>query len=193
MTVRDFRTPLAKVEGLGAARAGTLHFWHQRMTAVALVPLSIWFVASALAYVGAAQGAVAAYFAEPVNAAVMFLFILASTYHMSLGVQIIIEDYFHHEGQKIAAHAHGPGAGGWYGPPPPDWATAWHRFTIERRSNYVAFGVDDDVKVRFTAAMPSTPMAIALDTKVGFPWAEGPDATTPDPVWLQCAGVTWQP
>jgi succinate dehydrogenase / fumarate reductase membrane anchor subunit len=103
MTIRDFRTPLAKVEGLGAARAGTLHFWHQRMTAVALVPLSIWFVASALAYVGAEQGAVAAYFAEPVNAALMFLFVVASTYHMSLGVQIIIEDYFHHEGQKIAA------------------------------------------------------------------------------------------
>lgn len=102
MTARDFRTALAKVEGLGAAKAGTLHFWHQRMTAVALVPLAIWFVASALAYVGAEQGAVAAYFAEPVNAVLMFLFVLASAYHMSLGVQIIIEDYFHHEGQKIA-------------------------------------------------------------------------------------------
>ena len=96
------RTPLAKIEGLGSAKAGTLHFWHQRMTAVALIPLSIWFVASALAYVGADQGAVAAYFAEPVNAVPMFLFIVASTYHMSLGLQIIIEDYFHNEGQKIA-------------------------------------------------------------------------------------------
>jgi succinate dehydrogenase / fumarate reductase, membrane anchor subunit len=97
------RTPLARVEGLGSAKSGTHHFWMQRVTAVALVPLSIWFVASALAYVGAEQGAVAAYFAEPVNAVPMFLFILASTYHMSLGVQIIIEDYFHNEGQKIAA------------------------------------------------------------------------------------------
>jgi succinate dehydrogenase / fumarate reductase membrane anchor subunit len=103
MTARDLRTPLAQVEGLGTARSGTSHFWHQRMTAVALVPLSLWFVASALAYVGAEQGAVAAYFAEPINAILMFLFVLASTYHMSLGVQIIIEDYFHHEGQKIAA------------------------------------------------------------------------------------------
>jgi len=99
---RSLRTPLAKIEGLGAAKSGTLHFWHQRMTAVALVPLSIWFVASALAYVGAEQGAVAAYFAEPINAVPMFLFIVASTYHMSLGVQTIIEDYFHNEGQKIA-------------------------------------------------------------------------------------------
>jgi succinate dehydrogenase / fumarate reductase membrane anchor subunit len=96
------RTPLGRIEGLGAAKSGTQHFWHQRMTAVALVPLSIWFVASALAYVGAEQGAVGAYFAEPVNAVPMFLFILASTYHMSLGVQIIIEDYIHNEGQKIA-------------------------------------------------------------------------------------------
>jgi succinate dehydrogenase / fumarate reductase membrane anchor subunit len=101
MTAR-LRTPLAKIEGLGSAKAGTLHFWHQRLTAVALIPLSIWFAASALAYVGADQGAVAAYFAEPVNAVPMFLFIIASTYHMSLGLQIIIEDYFHKESQKIA-------------------------------------------------------------------------------------------
>ena len=101
MTAR-LRTPLAKIEGLGSAKAGTLHFWHQRTTAVALVPLSIWFVASAIAYVGADQGAVAAYFAEPINAVPMFLFIVASTYHMSLGIQVIIEDYFHNEGQKIA-------------------------------------------------------------------------------------------
>jgi succinate dehydrogenase / fumarate reductase membrane anchor subunit len=97
------RTPLARIEGLGAAHSGTLHFWHQRMTAVALVPLSIWFVASALAYVGADQGAVAAYFAEPVNAVPMFLFIVAGIYHMSLGLQVIIEDYVHQEGRKIAA------------------------------------------------------------------------------------------
>ncbi|HEY4264995.1 MAG TPA: succinate dehydrogenase, hydrophobic membrane anchor protein [Micropepsaceae bacterium] len=101
MTAR-LRTPLSRIEGLGAGRSGTMHFWHQRMTAVALVPLSIWFVASALAYVGADQGAVAAYFAEPVNAVPMFLFVVASTYHMSLGLQIIIEDYIHQEGQKIA-------------------------------------------------------------------------------------------
>ena len=101
MTAR-MRTPLARVDGLGAAKAGTMHFWHQRVTAVALVPLSIWFVASALAYVGAEQGAVAAYFAEPINAVPMFLFIVASVYHMSLGLQVIIEDYIHQEGAKIA-------------------------------------------------------------------------------------------
>ena len=102
MTTR-LRTPLGKIEGLGSAMSGTQHFWRQRVTAVALVPLAIWFVASALAYVGAEQGAVATYFSEPVNAVPMLLFILAATYHMSLGVQTIIEDYVHKEGQKIAA------------------------------------------------------------------------------------------
>jgi succinate dehydrogenase / fumarate reductase, membrane anchor subunit len=95
------RTPLGRVEGLGSARSGTHHFWHQRLTAVALVPLSVWFVASALAYVGAEQGAVAAFFAEPAEAILMFLFIVAAVYHMSLGLQVIIEDYIHQEGVKI--------------------------------------------------------------------------------------------
>jgi len=97
-----FRTPLRRIEGLGAAKTGTTHFLRQRLTAVALVPLSVWFVASALAYVGAEQGAVAAFFAEPLNAILMALFLLAALYHMSLGLQVIIEDYVHQEGLKLA-------------------------------------------------------------------------------------------
>ena len=97
----DLRTPLARVEGLGSAKSGTTHFWQQRVTAAALVPLSVWFVSSALAYVGAEQGAVAAFFAEPVEAILMFLFIVAAVHHMSLGLQVIIEDYIHQEGMKL--------------------------------------------------------------------------------------------
>ena len=104
------RTPLARIEGLGAAHTGTLHFWRQRLTAVALIPLSVWFVASALAYVGAEQGAVAAFFAIPLNAILMFLLIVAAIYHMSLGLQVIIEDYIHREGLKIALLALSRGA-----------------------------------------------------------------------------------
>ena len=100
---RSFRTPLGRVDGLGAAKSGTGHFWRQRLTALALVPLSVWFVASALAYVGAEQGAVAAFFAQPLNAILMFLFVLAAVYHMSLGLQIIVEDYVHREGLKLVA------------------------------------------------------------------------------------------
>jgi len=95
------RTPLSRIEGLGSAKSGTAHFWQQRVTAVALVPLSVWFVASALAYVGAEQGAVAAFFAEPAEAILMFLFIVAAIHHMSLGLQVIIEDYIHQEGMKL--------------------------------------------------------------------------------------------
>ncbi len=98
---RSFRSPLGRIEGLGTAKAGTSHFLHQRITAVALVPLSVWFAASALAYVGAERGAVGAFFAQPINAILMALFILAAVYHMSLGLQTIIEDYFHQEGLKL--------------------------------------------------------------------------------------------
>ena len=101
MSGTRLRTPLGRIEGLGSSKSGTIHFWHQRLTAVALVPLSVWFVASALAYVGAEQGAVAAFFAEPVDAILMFLFIVAAVYHMSLGLQVIIEDYIHQEGTKL--------------------------------------------------------------------------------------------
>lgn len=101
MNAPRIRTPLAKIEGLGSARSGTHHFWALRVSSVALVPLSIWFVASALAYVGAGQGPVAAYFSEPINAVLMFLFIITCAYHTSLGLQTVIEDYFHQESIKI--------------------------------------------------------------------------------------------
>ena len=101
MKSTEFRTPRARVEGLGAAHTGTLHFWRQRLTAVALIPLSVWFVASALAYVGAEQGAVATFFAAPVNAILMFLLIFAAVSHMSIGLQVIVEDYIHGDALKL--------------------------------------------------------------------------------------------
>ena len=98
---RDYRTPRARVEGLGAARSGTTHFLHQRISAVALVPLSIWFVFAALELVGDNLAEVMVFLGEPMNAVLMFGFLTAALYHMSLGVQIIIEDYVHREGVKI--------------------------------------------------------------------------------------------
>ena len=96
------RTPLGQVEGLGSAKAGTAHFLHQRMTAAVLAPLSIWFALAALSHVGDGQGAVAAFFGRPVNAVLMFLFLGSALYHMTLGLQIVIEDYFHNEVLKLA-------------------------------------------------------------------------------------------
>ena len=97
----DMRTPLSRIEGLGAAHSGTRHFWHQRMTAVALVPLSIWFVIAVLGLVGANLAEVLVFFGAPLNAVLMLAFLGAALYHMSLGLQTIIEDYIHQEGLKV--------------------------------------------------------------------------------------------
>ena len=95
-------TPLNRVEGLGSAKTGTGEFWRQRVTAVALVPLSIWFVWSALALVGAEQSDAIAFLRDPLNAVLMLLFLFAALYHMAIGMQIIVEDYIHQPGLKIA-------------------------------------------------------------------------------------------
>jgi succinate dehydrogenase / fumarate reductase membrane anchor subunit len=97
----ELRTPLARATGLGSAGRGTEHFWRQRMSAVALIPLSIWFVVSALSLVGANLAETLVFLAEPMNAILMFLFLFAALYHMTLGVQVVIEDYIHGERVKL--------------------------------------------------------------------------------------------
>jgi succinate dehydrogenase / fumarate reductase membrane anchor subunit len=97
----DLRTPLARIRGLGSSKTGTKDFVHQRMTAAALLPLSLWFVLAALAQVGASQAQVAAFLGSPVNAVLMFLFLSTALYHMSIGLQVVIEDYVHTEGLKL--------------------------------------------------------------------------------------------
>ena len=96
------QTPLARVEGLGAAHSGTGHFWRQRVGAVALIPLSAWFVYAALTLVGADRETVVAFLHQPVNAIAMALFVIATLHHSVLGLQVVVEDYVHTEGWKIA-------------------------------------------------------------------------------------------
>jgi succinate dehydrogenase / fumarate reductase, membrane anchor subunit len=98
----SMRTPLGRVRGLGAARSGTSHFWRQRLTAVANVPLVIAFVVILISLIGRNHAAVVQIIGSPPVAIVMLLFILSITYHMRLGMQVIIEDYVHHEGHRIA-------------------------------------------------------------------------------------------
>jgi succinate dehydrogenase / fumarate reductase membrane anchor subunit len=93
----DFRTPLARVGGLGSAKSGTGHFWWQRMTAVANVPLTIAFVLILVSLFGRNQAAVQQILGTPLVAITMLLFIASITYHMRLGMQIVIEDYVHGE------------------------------------------------------------------------------------------------
>ena len=94
---KDLRTPLARVFGLGSARSGTGHFWWQRMTAVANVPLTIAFVVILTSLFGRNQAAVQQILGTPIVAIIMLLFIGSITYHMRLGMQIVIEDYIHGE------------------------------------------------------------------------------------------------
>jgi succinate dehydrogenase / fumarate reductase, membrane anchor subunit len=95
------RTPLGRVRGLGPAKSGTEHFWWQRLTSVALVPLTIAVIMIALSLLGRNHAAVVQILGSPLVAIIMLLFIVTSAYHMKLGMQVIIEDYVHSEGPKF--------------------------------------------------------------------------------------------
>ena len=99
------RSQLGRVRGLGAAKSGVSHWWAQRLTALALVPLAVWFVASVAALTGADHGAISAWAGSPLVAGLLILTILATFYHAYLGIQVVVEDYVHHEGAKIASLA----------------------------------------------------------------------------------------
>lgn len=99
----DLRTPLGRARGLGSAKDGTAHWWAQRLTAVALVPLGIWFVINLLLLVGEGRGTVVEWFRSPFSATLMVVLIAAAFHHAQLGLQVVIEDYVHHEGLKLGA------------------------------------------------------------------------------------------
>ncbi len=99
----SMRTPLAKVRGLGSAKSGTGHFWLQRVTAVANVILALVFLGIVVAMVGRPYPAAVALLSRPLVAILMLLFVISGVVHMRLGMQVIIEDYIHGEGLKIAA------------------------------------------------------------------------------------------
>jgi succinate dehydrogenase / fumarate reductase membrane anchor subunit len=95
------RTPLGRVLGRGAAKSGTEHFWHQRLTAVANVPLTIAAIAILITLVGRNQAAVAQILGSPTVAIIMLLFVVSITIHMRLGMAVIIEDYVHDDSAKL--------------------------------------------------------------------------------------------
>lgn len=93
----DLRTPLARVKGLGSARDGTSHFWHQRLTALLLVPLVLW-IGFCIAALPAEYGTLLSWVQQPLVTVALVLLVIAVFYHAQLGLQVIIEDY-------ISSHA----------------------------------------------------------------------------------------
>jgi succinate dehydrogenase / fumarate reductase, membrane anchor subunit len=98
-----YRTPIAKARGLGTARSGLQHWKMQRLTAIANLLLVLWFMFSAMALSGSGYDQVRAWLASPVTASLMVLLIVSTFYHARLGLQVVVEDYVHHEGARIAS------------------------------------------------------------------------------------------
>lgn len=96
----SLRSPLGRVLGLGAAKEGVHHWWMQRLTSVALVPLAVWFVVSLLTLPVLDHAAVVAWMRQSWTALLLVLFVLVACRHSQLGVRVVIEDYVHAAGFK---------------------------------------------------------------------------------------------
>lgn len=97
------KTPLGRVLGLGSARSGTEHWWVQRVTAIAGIPLVVFLVGFVLTHIGASRADMLASLANPLVAILLALTVITLLWHMRLGLQVIIEDYIHTPGIKFAA------------------------------------------------------------------------------------------
>jgi succinate dehydrogenase / fumarate reductase membrane anchor subunit len=91
----NLRNPLAQVRGLGSAKQGSHHWIAQRLTAILLAPLSIWFLVAALGVAAGGYAEARSFVAQPLNACLMAAFVLALFYHAQLGLQVVVEDYVH--------------------------------------------------------------------------------------------------
>lgn len=102
MSGTQTRSPLGRALGLGSAKDGVADWWFERVSAVALVPLTVWFTASIVAHTGGDYETLIAWLKAPVSTALIMLLLIALFYHTALGLQVVIEDYVH-SGLKIVA------------------------------------------------------------------------------------------
>ena len=96
------RSPLARAQGLGSAKGGVRHWWAQRVSAIALVPLTVWFLGSIIAHAGGDYATFIGWLKTPLASLAMIVLLLALFHHTALGLQVVIEDYIH-SGAKFAA------------------------------------------------------------------------------------------
>src|ERR1700720_4127358 len=99
---QSMRTPLGRVRALGASHSGTADFWRQRLTAVAMVLLMVPVIVVVMMLLGRNQAGAAQILGSPLVAIIMLLFVIASAWHMKIGMQVVIEDYVHGEKLKLA-------------------------------------------------------------------------------------------
>jgi succinate dehydrogenase / fumarate reductase membrane anchor subunit len=102
LRVQVMRSQLGRARGLGAAKSGAAHWWAQRVTAIALVPLTLWFVCAALRLVGTSHAEMLAWIGAPIPVVLFIALVLATFYHLALGLQVVIEDYVHGEAARLA-------------------------------------------------------------------------------------------
>ena len=97
----SLRSALGRVLGMGAAKQGVHHWWMQRLTSIALVPLSVWFVVSLLSLPSLDHATVVAWMGESWTALLLILLVLVAAWHSQLGVRVVVEDYVHGVGTKL--------------------------------------------------------------------------------------------
>ncbi len=101
--INILRSPLGRARGLGSSHAGAAHWWAQRVTALALLPLTLWFICAVIRLEGAPRDYVIAWMSAPVPIVLMLALIVATFHHLHLGLQVVIEDYVHIGSIKLAA------------------------------------------------------------------------------------------
>jgi succinate dehydrogenase / fumarate reductase membrane anchor subunit len=98
----DYRTPLKRAQGLGASHHGVSHWWMQRLSAVAMVPLMLWLVIGLATHTGGGYEGTVAWLGNPINTVVLAIAFGVLFYHASLGLQVVLEDYVSHTGTRLA-------------------------------------------------------------------------------------------
>jgi succinate dehydrogenase / fumarate reductase membrane anchor subunit len=98
--MKSLRSPLGLVSGLGSAKGGAHHWWMQRLTSIALVPLTVWFTVSILSLPSLDHVTVVSWMAQSWTSLLLILLVLVATYHSQLGVRVVVEDYVHNSGMR---------------------------------------------------------------------------------------------